>query len=259
MRTQQRLFTLTLGLSCLMAYPAYSQTKFTSEDRAFFEKQMPHYTRWLEEYNLSALLSFHELKVASDSVVVYLDLAYETLDESVTAWKMAKADFDALNNQTLEEHLFYHLLHLLEIEASECSIELFSSYTQRPYAYIGLYYDQGTFQVITDFTRNVIREVPITPLYLKKIQTASAMLDAPAVRDALYGKVRAFAQKFYQDKNAEIEVLEGDQAGDVRLHFRIWNLRREVLVDEANPLLARILNQFGYQLDWQVTKCWILI
>ena len=225
--------------------PLIAQEKFTAEDQIFFNQKLPEYTKWLEYHNLSDVVKVHQLKFTEDSLILYLDLAYEDIDTAKQAWEQAKETFDTNRVSTLEEELFYYFVHLFEIEPTQLSIEIFSTYESKPYAYIGLYYENRKFKVITDFNKAANRDVKIQPLYLKNIEAKKFSLkrqgtrSSQAERLALFDKIYTYTKAYYQDMGALTKIYEGDQLGDIKLRFRVWNLRNEMLKN-ANSTLDNI-------------------
>lgn len=100
--------------------------------------------------------------------------------------------------------------------------------------------------------KSKIREVNIKSDDFKDMKKMSVQaFQQKFDRKTVYEKIHSYAKQKYERKtcdqrNPKLRLLESEGV----LRFEITDLCREVLTDEANPLLCKILRNFGYDCNW---------
>jgi len=268
-------------ISCLSVYCqiTYAQVGFQAEDlradEPFFQQQLQQYQKWLDFSGFGQILKTQTLDVDSQKVYFYLTFRLSHPDSLIKAWQQLKNDFEAENNLTFEEHLFYRMTHLTETQANQAVLEIYDTYALDQKTHFSLSISGNTQGVKTEFytlpqpitrgleestnqaqlnsppswslLRSVVRPVEVAHADLSKCKR----LSTTQVRDFLskrnvYKQVLDYAEAKYKVKGAKLLIVENGK----NLRFEVINLRREVLTDKANPILARVLKYFGYDVNW---------
>ena len=257
-----KLVLVILWLTILGFYNLSAQDSTLLKDKAFFEKQLPEYVNWLNYHKLSDLLQVYALEVYdSDSITLKLDLVYEQLDSSLNAWKNAKESFAKKNYYSLEEYLFYQLTFLLEVEPEHLRIEIYISLSPHLFnrAQVSLYYENDKFKRHDPTQKSQLEDIKLPPIRLQRIGHNSSTLrrirglnPSENYRYQIHQKIIEYAQEYFiNEKEAQLDIQEGEDETDTRLRMRVTELKRDVLTDEANPILAQVLNLIpGLNIDW---------
>lgn len=251
--TLRTLFSIT---TCLLAFSvATAQIEDLTQDTVFFNQQKATYQRWLDHSGLGRVLHVEALKVEPDHLSLFLAFPYSDIDFIVQSWEALKREFEAERPFTLEQQLFYKMVSLMEVRQGLADVQIYDTYDLRrePLFFRGIYFEDGAVKVEESNPKSKIEEVAISPANLKGMKGMSeAQFREAFSREAVYEKVLAYAQGRYRKTSCEqryplVRVLEN---GTV-LRFEVEDLCREVLTDEANPLLARILNSCcGQDYNW---------
>ncbi len=249
------------------AFPALlcAQSGDLTQDRAFFDRQLPVYQRWLDHAGLGATLHVHQLAVEPERLSLYLAFPYQDIDSVINAWRDLKAAFEAERPLTLEEQLFYKMTALLEAPQAQADLQLYDTYdtSREPLFFRGIYFADGQVRVEEANPRSEVREISLRPVDLGRLREARAVelragtSDADLSAEWVYGRVLAYARERYEQtpcpqRQPRVETLQNDD----RLRFEVIDLCKEVLVDETNPRICGWLDTFGYPCNW-IKREWL--
>ena len=234
---------------------SFAQENILKDSSFFHRTALIDYQEWLDSSGLGKLLKVETITVDSNSLSLYLGFHTENTDTIINTWEKLKISYDDYYPDSLEEGLFYKMPHLMEIPDSQCIIQIYDTYdlSVQPCFFKVIYFEDGELRTESSGCRDPIdREMELNIGELTNGKKVSEQEIAKALnRDMVYQKIIDHAKEYYKSINtdnipAEVNVLEKRK----KLRFEVINLRREVLTDEANPLLAEILTRWGYRLNW---------
>ena len=229
------------------------QVEDLTKDLPFFTGQMDNYQRWLDQSGLGDLLEVEDIKVEPEHLSLYLSFPFEDIDAVMTAWESLKDGFESNSPLTLEQALFYKLIHFMEIRQSMADVQIYDTYNLKnePLFMRAIYFAEGQVKVERSSPRSKTRHIVLKP-DPNGGKSASVMAFQQACSQAvLFEQVLAYAEARYEASPCKgttptVTVLESENV----LRFEVTNLCREVLIDEAQPTLCSVLQTFGYPCDW---------
>lgn len=235
------------------------QVEDLTKDLPFFTGQMDKYQRWLDRSGLGDLLEVEDIKVEPERLSLYLSFPFEDIDSVMTAWESLKDGFEANSPLTLEQALFYKLIHFMEIRQSMADVQIFDTYNLKnePLFMRAIYFEDGEVKVEESNPRAEKREVAIRAVSFRDMKEPSVeAVQERYPRDQVFELIYDYAQerfcrRCYEDTNCSgrqphIRLLEQSTV----MRFEVTDLCREVLTDAANPTLCRILDGIGYDCNW---------
>ncbi len=224
-----------------------------TQDLEFFQQQSQLYQRWLDHSGLGSVLRVREISVKADHLSLYLEMPFRQVDSVVVAWDSLKHRFERNHSITLEQQLFYKLVHLMELRQSMADVQIYDTYDlkQEPLFMRAIYFAEGQVKVERSSPRSKTRHIVLKP-DPNGGKSASVMAFQQTCSQAvLFEQVLAYAEARYEASPCKgttptMTVLESENV----LRFEVTNLCREVLIDEAQPTLCSVLQTFGYPCDW---------
>jgi hypothetical protein len=249
---------LSLLLLSLLHHSASAQIEDLTKDSAFFQKQAQLYQRWLDHSGLGKLLKVHTIEVKPQELSLYLAFPFENIDSVVTAWKLLKTGYESSHPVTLEQELFYKMVNMMEVHQSLANVQLYDTYNPRkePLFFRGISFVDGWVYVeepkIKFVPDNITEEIFLKPADFKNMKTWSVQdFQQKYDRQTVYNKIyecarQRFERKVCDQRNPKVRLLENQEV----LRFEVVDLCREVLTDEANPTLCRILRAAGFDCNW---------
>lgn len=195
-----------------------------------------------------------DIQVKSQELSLYLAFPYQDLDSIVIAWRDLKIAFEKTHPLILEQELFYKMAHMMEVRQSVANVQIYDTYDLRkePLFSRAIYFENDSVKVESSNPKSQTREVDIQIDDFSKMKKMSkAEFQKKFDRESVYDSIVQYATKKYEQKKCEdrspkLRILETGTT----LRFEINDLCREVLTDEANPLLCQILQKFGYDCNW---------
>lgn len=251
--TTKTIFLLSPFLLVFSA--ATAQIEDLTQDTAFFNQQKAIYQRWLDHSGLGSVLHVEALKVEQGHLSLYLGFPYADIGYIVQSWEMLKEEFEAERPLSLEQQLFYKMVNLMEVRQSLADVQVYDTYDLRrePLFFRGIYFEDGQVKVEASNPKSKIEEVTLSPANFKGMKSMTEVQFREAFsREAVYEKILDYARNRYKRTYCEqrYPVVRELESGTV-LRFEVEDLCREVLTDEANPILARILNGCcGQNYNW---------
>ena len=245
---------LTLITLSLLHYSASAQIDDLTKDSEFFQKQAQLYQRWLDHSGLGNMLRVQTVEVKPQELSLYLEFPFENIDSVATAWKVLKTAYDRTHSITLEQELFYKLVNLMEVRQSLANVQLYDTYDLRkePLFFRGIRFVDGRVLVEESNARSKIEEISLQPADFKNMKTWSVQdFRQKYDRQTVYNKILECARLRFERKACDtrypkLRLLENQDV----LRFEVVDLCREVLTDEANPTLCRILRSVGFDCNW---------
>lgn len=245
---------LTLITFSMLYYSASAQIEDLTKDSEFFQKQAQLYQRWLDHSGLGNMLHVQTIEVKPQELSLYLAFPFENIDSVSSAWKALKTAYDRTHPITLEQELFYKLVNLMEIRQSLANVQLFDTHDLRkePLFFRGIRFVDGRVLVEESNPKSKIEEISFQPADFKNMKTWSVQdFRQKYDRQTVYNKILEcarlrFERKVCDTRYPKLRLLENQDV----LRFEVVNLCREVLTDEANPTLCRILRSVGFDCNW---------
>lgn len=244
------LFFLAIGTQ------VQAQVEDLTQDRNFFQKQSAVYQKWLDHTGIGKVLRVRELEVERQELRLYLEFRYSDIDSIMSAWNELKQAYEALNPISLEQELFYKMVNLMELRQSLGTVLIFDTYDYReePLFMRAIYFDNGRVQVTENNPKSKIREFAILPgkgLQGKMKQQAIAEFKRRNTKEEVFRKIfegvkQQLEQNTCEGRQPQVRLVESDDV----LRFEAVDLCRVVLTESADPLLARLLNTFGLEVNW---------
>ena len=245
----------SLGACLLVLSVASAQPEDLRQDTDFFNRQKETYQRWLGRSGLGNVLKVESIDVKEQRLSIYLGFPYDDIDSIVRTWEVLKREFEAERPITLEQQLFYKAVNLMEVRQSLVDVQIYDTYDLRkePLFFRGIYFEDGQVKVEESNPKSKVKEVRISPANINGMKGLSeAQFRQAFSRESVYERVLGYARKRYgstgcEQRSPKVRLLENETV----LRFEVEDLCREVLTDEANPLLARILNSCcGQDYNW---------
>ena len=216
-------------------------------DSPFFQKQKDLYQRWLEHEGLSWALRVQDLLVEPDTLTLYLGFHSPDADTVFQVWQELKGTFDAQNSLTLEQHLFYKMVQMMEVEEPQAMVLLFNSYDTSkdpdPCFVRGIYFEEGQVQVGAHNCKSEIRDifVDLPEMNTKSKVVESEFRDASG-REEAFDKIYQYALKRFgsracEGRHGRVYLREKDQV----LRFEVKDLCKEVITESNQSLICRLL------------------
>lgn len=252
--------SFSLFLSIGAATIAFAQLEDLTKDTPFFKEQMGKYQQWLDHTGLGKTLKVYDIEVKPDRLSLYLAFPYNDLDSIMSSWTQVKADFEKAQPISLEQKLFYKMLHFMEVRQSMADVQIYDTYDLRkePLFFRAIYFDEGQVQLEKSDPRSEVRQFFIPSSRLNRMKsTSSSSLKKEVTKTELFDDIFDFSKKYYSNKGVDgrqpsVQILENEEM----LRFEVTDLRREVLIDETNPILCSLLQPLGLDCDW-VKREWL--
>lgn len=214
-------------------------------DSAFFHSQKELYQRWLEFEGIGNVLKVQGLEVDTYRLDLYLGFTSDDPDTVAQLWRQLKLDFEVRNAITLEQHLFYKLVQLMEVDESQAQIALYDTYDPgKTYCFLrGIYFEEGKVQVHSENCKSQIFDMVVEgPDLHNKSQVSETSFSSSAVRKEVFDKVYEHALRRYSGKQCEgrlarVVLRERDQV----LRFEVKDLCKEVITENRAPLVCQWL------------------
>lgn len=227
-------------LSVLSSYTTHAQnTKFTTEDDAFFELQMPYFQQWLNEYKIGEVLKVDKLitDLNEGVVTVFLKLNYQTADSATAAYSKLKTKFAEKNIRPLEQVLFYKATQLMELTANQVVLEIIDKVECKR---IKITIVSDAIKVQDIACRSVMQKIELKDYALKtpfiftnsiknmKSGASSAESDSIVQQNTLK-KIKEESQKYFTGRKKAVFNFLGLKDGLLR--FEVNDVKQEILRD----------------------------
>lgn len=254
LRPSMKKLILILLTITLLRPICSAQIEDLTKDSEFFQKQAQLYQRWLDHSGLGKFLKVQTIEVQPQELSLYLAFTFEDIDSVTNAWKLLKSNYDHRDLVTLEQQLFYKLVNLMEVRQSLANVQLYDTYDLRkePLFFRGIKFEDGRVHVEESNPKTVLKEIQLKPSDFKNLKSWSTLnfkkkYDRQTVYAEIYEcAIKRFERKTCNQRSPKVRLLENKEV----LRFEVLDLCKEVLTDETNPILCRILRTMGYDCNW---------
>ena len=234
----------------------HAQKEDLTKDKVFFGQQAKLYQRWLEHNGMGKTLRVKTVEVEPQQVALYLAFPTENADSVAAAWDQLKKDYAALNTGlSLEQELFYKMLHLMELRQSVANVQLYDTYDTRrePCFYRGIYVKDGMFRVDSSGCRSQRRDIYVSPGDLSGAKKhAVETFQKQFTQQYVFDKIHEYAKQRYERKACENRnpTVSPPQIDGNFMRFEVTDLCKEVLKDEQNNAVCSFLNKYFKPCNW---------
>ncbi|MCB0566203.1 MAG: hypothetical protein H6573_32165 [Lewinellaceae bacterium] len=238
-------------LLLFLACPWHLRGQGLKKDEVFFKSQQKAYQEWLDLSGLGELLQVETITVEEDKVNLYLKIPspYSGRDDLAdyvrSAWRKLGAEYNKKNSIGLEAQLFLKMIHLMELEPGQATVQLYDTYDTRlkEYVFYGIYYEGQGIKIDSSLTKDAFHSFPVyVPELAKSAQTGINVNIGH--NDSTFRKIHAFARQRFEKSGASIsEQLVDFEEGIYVLSVK--PLYREVLKDQQNLLICEWLRRLS--------------
>lgn len=244
-------FILSLLACCLFATTPLVAQEDLREQGDYLEAQGEVYQRWLESTGLGQALRVNDVRVGEDYVSIRLLVPFEEAEMAMSAYQALKDTFEAQSVLTLEEHLFYKALVILDVPQEMVNVSIRNSYTKRLPFLRSIGFRDGEMKVKEDSPKAKITDILLGVRPMEgEARPGVADFGAGYEKEEVFDCILSYVEERYLrrecfDKKPELTVLEKGN----RLRFKIKGLCREV-IPEDNSLVGSILSRLGLGKNW---------
>ena len=227
-----------------------------------YSTRLPEYQQWLQEAGSGSALQTHSIEVHNGMLHLFVEFTYDKIDSTMAAWETMKQRFEYSKGFNLEQQLFFTACNLLKVPPYLLTVKLINKQREERFYYtIG--YDMNNREV----------QLKAPPLNFK---AANMVIDVGSVKnrpliintsydltsiEAVYATILEMARNNYAAKiDIQNKVYGKDLAyfgylpgNEDVLHFSVVGLRQEILKEEDNIWIGKMLNWlFNTQYyDWR--------
>ncbi len=256
MKPGKYLFTAVI-LSLFSGLPYRAGAQGLKDETAFFKSRQTLYQEWLDLTGLGRLLKVRDITADEQQVNLYLEIPGPYSDRErhadyvKSAWEQLRLEFGKNNALGLESQLLLKMLHILELEPGQATVQLYDTYAPeiKPYVFTGIYYDQEKKRIRDTIMvmKATWHSVPVVIPGLTGGAHAGADIAKPhpGRNDAVFKQIRDFIRRRYNSPGAGLaEPVIDVENGIYTLSLK--PLYKEVLKDQQNQFLCQWLNRLGF-------------
>lgn len=220
----------------LLSFILHAQNaKFTTEDDAFFESQMPYFQQWLNEHKVGEMIKADRLitDINEGIVTVYLKLNYQTADSATAAYSKLKIKFAEKNKQSFEQVLFYKAAQLMEVNAKQLNVEIADKVECRR---VKIAFANDSVRVKDVVCRAISQKIDIRDFTLKNlfvftnnVKTANNTQSEAVIQQNTLKKIREESQKYFGNRKKGVFNFLDMKNGLLR--FEVSDIKQEILRD----------------------------
>lgn len=263
--SKQKIFpmlknNLTILLLLNFTFLLQAQENLT-KDTPFFQAQAKVFQKWLEKEGLGTVLKVREVEVDPQILALYLEFKEQGADhdEVVINYQKIKQAFESKNTLPLEAQLFYKMVHLMEVDEDIANVQIYDTYNpqEQPCFYVGAYFKNNQIQIDKKIAASgecpnrykgkkwIVQIDPSDFLNAKKITQKS--IHKKFGKKQVFDLIFQYAKKRFEknpcpNRKAKVRLRENKNM----LRFEADNLCKQVLYDETNQLLCRIVDRMGF-------------
>lgn len=157
-RKQAKIWKTLILVSLLSAPSLQAQEGIDLREReTFFESQQAVYQEWLDQTGMGKVLKVEALGVKDTQVDLYLSLPNPNVIQKgedragyfFANYRNIRQQFNRQNSLSLEQQLFLKMLHIMELEPSQATVQLYDTYdvTEDVLGFYGVYYEEDEIKV----------------------------------------------------------------------------------------------------------------
>ncbi len=227
-------------------------------DSSFFRDQAELYQKWLDKSGLGKVLRVYTIEAKPQELSLYLAFHTEESELCLALWDRLKADFEKRNPITLEQELFYKMVHLMEVRQEMANVQIYDIYDTRRnyYFFVGIYFDADEKKVRTQQKITTLkgpsREIVLDSNTFDGQKTTSfEEIRKRYTKSAVFDTIFKYSKERYEKRKCdlrypEVRILESDEV----LRFEVIDLCKEVLEDEENHWICEVLKRFSHKCNW---------
>jgi hypothetical protein len=229
-----------------LSLPIFAQDDLR-QDSTFFHAQKETYQRWLEHEGLAQDLRVEDVLVTEHHVFLYLGFYTTDVDTVTEIWTQLQEAFRENGAITLEQHLFYKMVQLMELEEDQARVVLFENYdveeAPEPCFIRGILFEDGQVRVFEQNCRAGPRDIEVKmKMASGQLEMAEAEIAGATPRKEVFDKIYAYAGSRYGRRNCEgqparLVLREKDRV----LRFEVRDLCKEVITESQAPLICQWL------------------
>lgn len=248
------LLLLPLALVCAHALPAQSED--LTRDQIFFDQQKQQYQRWLDHNGMGKTLQARDLRVEPQRVSLFLAFPSENADTVSAAWTQLKKDYAAQNTGlSLEQALFYKMLHLFELQPPNAAVVLYDTYdtARDPCFYRAVFVQDESLHVDSSGCQSKKLDIYVSPSDLGGTKkTSVAAFQRQFSQTVVFDKIHRYAKKRYEQKTCEgrYPAVSAPFIDGNVMRFEVTDLCKQVLKDAQNNTLCAFLNKYIKPCNW---------
>lgn len=227
-----------------------------------YSSKLPEYQQWLRESGLGKALQTHSIEVHNGMLHLFVQFNYNKIDSTLAAWETMKKRFDRRNGFNLEQQLFFTACNILKVPPYLMKLELINKQRDERF-YFAITYNANTRKIVT-------KEPPLSFKATTMVIDVGSVKNRPLIintsRDlispeAVYEEILEMAKRNYSSKidiqnkvyGRELAYFSYLPGAEDVLHFSVVGLRQEILKEEDNIWIGKMLNWlFGTQdYDWR--------
>ncbi len=242
--------TLNICICLFITVPAFAQNSLL-QDSLFFKSQAVIYQKWLEQSGLSSLVSVSDVAIKPQSIEVILIGNTSDYRDFWSYWKQWSLDFRTEKTISLEQQLFYKLHHMMDVEQEQITLNVYDrlpGFCHRIY----ISFSNGKVQVRRQSCRAKERDIEVSPASFYGMKDISyEQIKKQYNKFAVFNAILTYAEGKYRKSKCEMRYPEVTllEKEDV-LRFVVTDLCKEVLKDETDPFICKVLRRFGHQCNW---------
>lgn len=241
---------IILGLSI----PCFSQSENLRTDLPYFKKQSTTYQRWLDKSGIGQYLFVRELDVRDTYMSVFLEFKFSDTDSIIIAYEKLKAVFEVASPLSLEQQLFYKATNIFQVHQTSIMVEIYDTYknSDPPLFERIIFFDEGKVQVFSSNPRSKKKDIFLEPIPANdgKQPSVEAFKKKYSKRFVFEAILNFASQQLFQnkciDRTPQMDTLEYKE----NLRFTVRNLCREVLTDESEGTLCKVLSFIKLPCNW---------
>lgn len=211
----------------------------------------------LNDIGIGKLLKVHQVEESTDKSVIYLSFPFKSQDTIQVVWSLLRTAFAKENAISLEQHLFYKMVEILNVDQENASIQIYDTYdiSEAPCFSEGIYFDLGEVKVDETRCKSAITEFKLdAKIDIPKIGVSGSLSGLFPNRSSIIDNLDKFAVENFLDFtcNGRIDNL-GKLENQEVLRFSLQNICIENL-KKTKPLLCELLSGEDYDCQSQVNK-----
>lgn len=233
-----------------MPFFSIAQSSY-EKDSLFFQQQVEKYQDWLNKTGIGDLVYDGQLEIKSQKIILNLVARPDKKDSFWPYWQQWQRDYIQKNPIRLEQKLFYKLHHMLEVEQDHLELRVFDQRVRFCHRLI-IAFVNGEVITSKQSCRAKERQIEVSPsVFYEENGITYEEIQNRYPRSIIFNKILEYSKEKYGTSECErrypkITLLE---QGDV-LRFVVTDLCKEVLVDESDPWICKVLRRLGHQCNW---------
>lgn len=229
----------------------------------FFKNQEKIYQKWLGNSGLDEVLSVHSTIVKEEQLSLNLQFKYTDADSVIQAWLQLKEDFEMESSITLEQHLFYKMVSIMNVPQNSAVVQLYGDYSSygKDCFFRGIYFREGEVKVAENNCKPDLQVIEFERADFSKAQKAVTKefntncfnneFSTNKTLELIYDYAQSRFGKNYGTTNCKGRKpnIQQQELSKYTLRFSVDDLCLEVL-DDKSWVCEGLKNWFEYDCNW---------